>query len=189
MGKRQIGELEVGELVSTLLISEIVSIPIDTPEVPLLNAVIPLLFIVSIEIIISAVKNRSDHLKRIVEGTASFVIYDGKLDQSELKKNRISVNEVLTEMRTQGISDIKDVRYCILEASGKLSFFKESDSDVSLPLVVDGEIENDNLRRFGLDERWIVKQLAKGKKITDVYLLTANSSLGTNIIYKEEKSE
>ena len=77
MGKRQIGELDVGELVSTLLISEIASIPIDDPDIPLMNAIIPILFILAIEIIISTLKNKSEKLKKIVEGTPEYIIYKG----------------------------------------------------------------------------------------------------------------
>lgn len=187
MGKRQIGELEVGELVSTLIISEIVSIPIDTPEIPLMNAIIPLLFILSAEIIISFLKNKCGKLKKTVEGVPSFVIFDGKLNRAVLAENRISINEILAEMRTQGISDISDVRYCVLEATGKLSFFDYTESDVALPLIVDGEIDEENKTHLKIPPGWIEKILAdKRKKPSDVFLMTANTSLEFNIIYKEE---
>ena len=188
MGKRQIGELEVGELVCTLLISEIVSIPIDTPEVPLLNAIIPMVFIVSLEIILSFIKNKSQKIKRIVEGSPSFVIREGTLVQEELKRNRISINEVLSEMRMQGYADIKEVRYCVLESGGKLSFFKFG-TDLSLPLVIDGEFEEDNLALFGIEKSTVIGRLKKGKEIRDVFLLSATSKESYNIIYKEEKNE
>ena len=77
MGKRQLGELEVGELVSTLLISEVAAIPIDDPDLPLLNALIPILFILSAEILLSSVKNRSEKLKRLIEGQPVYIIYKG----------------------------------------------------------------------------------------------------------------
>lgn len=188
MGKRQIGELEVGELISTLLISEIISIPIDTPEVPLLNAVIPLLLILSIEVIIPFIKNKSRRFKIAVEGTPVLIIYQGKLNQEELYLNRISINEVLTEMRAQGIGDISSVEFCILEASGKLSFF-ENDSDISFPVVVDGEVDEENTRRLGVSQKWIEGILGGKKKIADIFLMTANTALDYNIIYKEEKNE
>ena len=187
MGKRQIGELEVGELISTFLISEIISIPIDTPEVPLLNAVIPLLFILSIEVIIPFIKNKSRRLKSVIEGTPVLIIYQGKMNQRELYLNRISINEVLTEMRAQGIGDIASVDFCILEASGKLSFFESGGSDVSFPVVVDGAVNEENTRRLGVSQKWIEKILGSKHRIDDVFLMTANTSLDYNIIYKEEK--
>ena len=89
MGKRQLGELDVGELVSTLLISEIAAIPVDDPDIPLLNAIIPTLLILSLEIIISTVKNKSETLKTTIEGVPCYIIYKGKLLQNVLKENRI----------------------------------------------------------------------------------------------------
>ena len=84
MGKRQIGELDVSELVSTLLISELAAIPIDDPDIPLLNAIIPMLFILSAEILLSTVKNKSEKLKRIIDGEPTYIIYKGRLLQSAL---------------------------------------------------------------------------------------------------------
>ena len=81
MGKREIGELDVGELVVTLLISEICSIPIDDPGIPLMNAIIPVLFIVSLEIIVSTVKNKSSRLKKLVDGEAILLMQNGIINQ------------------------------------------------------------------------------------------------------------
>lgn len=126
MGKRQIGELEVSELVSTLLISEIASLPIDDPDIPLLNAVIPILFILCMEIILSSLKNKLPLLKKWVEGKPVYLIYRGKLRQKVLDENRISINELLSEMRLQGIADIQDVAYAVLEQSGKISMIQKA---------------------------------------------------------------
>lgn len=187
MGKRQIGELEVGELVTTLLISEIVSIPIDTPEIPLLNAVIPLLFILSLEIIISHAKNKSRKIKRIIEGVPSFVIYDGRLQQQELFENRISINEVLAEMRSQGIGDISDVQFCLLEPGGKMSFFERDKAKLAMPVIIDGEFEKENIKRLGISEEWVAKKVQlERKEVDEVFLMTADPSFGYSIIYKEE---
>ena len=94
MGKRQIGELDVGELITTLLISELATIPIDDPDLPLLNAVLPILLIFSLEIIISSLKNRSERLKRLLESSPVYIIYKGKLSERALVENRLSLNEL-----------------------------------------------------------------------------------------------
>ena len=86
MGKRQLGELEVGELVSTLLVSEVAALPIADPDIPLMNAVIPILFIVCLEIIVSSIKNKSEKLKKYIEGKPIFLIYKGELKQSALRE-------------------------------------------------------------------------------------------------------
>ena len=111
MGKRQLGELDVSELVSTLLISEIASIPIDDPDIPLMNAVIPILFILSVEILLSTIKNKSRKMKSVIEGKPQYIIYKGRVLQNVLNENRISINEILSEMRAQGVGDISEVYY------------------------------------------------------------------------------
>ena len=187
-GKRQLGELDVGELVCTLLISELMAIPIDDPDIPLLNAIIPTLLIISLEIIISSVKNKSEKLKHVAEGIPTYIIYKGKLLQSALRENRISINEILSEMRSQGVTDIRDVEYGILEQGGSLSIVKTSDTPLAHEIIIDGEIIKENLKKQGLDERWIEKRLAERKlKISDVFLMTVTDKLETNVIEKEFK--
>ena len=82
MGKRQIGELEINELVSTLLVSEIAAMPITEPDIPLLNAIIPILFIVSAEILIAYLKNKSKGVKKIIEGNPAYLVYKGKIKET-----------------------------------------------------------------------------------------------------------
>ena len=158
MGKRAIGELEVEELVTTLLISEICSIPIDDPNIPLLNALIPLLFIVSCEVIISFFKNKSEKLKRIIDGDTVFLIKNGILNQKELKNNRISIEEFFATLRQNGVGSISEINHCVLEANGKISVLKK-DNALSSLLISDGEILNDALKEKGLDSNWIKKRL------------------------------
>ena len=188
MGKRQIGEFEVSELVSTLLISELAAISICDPNIPILYSIIPLLFILSVEVLISYVKNKSSFLKRTVEGTPTYIIYKGRLLQKALADNRISVNEVLTEMRIQGISDICEVSYGVLEPNGKLSFIKKDVSGgIAHPLIIDCEVETDNLVSLGYCEEWLQKQLKSAKTDRNsVFLMTVNDDGEVNIIEKEK---
>lgn len=188
MGKRQIGELEVNELVSTLLISEIASIPISEPNIPLINAILPILFICLSEVFISALKNKWSKLKTIVEGEPSYIIYKGRLNQEILSKNRISINELLTEIRQQGIGDISDVEYGILEPSGKLSLIKANENDMAHTVIVDGNIDYSTLKQIGLNEKWINKQLkSEGYHRHDVFLFSVTDSGKINIITKDKK--
>ncbi len=189
MGKRQIGELEVNELVSTLLISEIGALPISDTDIPLLPSIIPILFIAASEVIISIVKNKSAIVKRAVEGEPSYIIYKGRLRQSVLSENRISINEVLTEMRTQGIGELSDVRYAILEPNGKVSFLKESDSpNISKTLIIDTKPDLENIKEAGLSVEWLKEQLReRGLELSDVFLMTVNEIGDVNVIEKEKK--
>ena len=189
MGKRQIGELEVNELVTTLLISEIGALPISDTNIPLLPSIIPILFIAAAEVLISIVKNKSALIKRAIEGEPVYIIYKGSLKQKALADNRISINEVLTEMRTQGIADRSDVKYAILEQNGKLSLLKTSDSpNIATPIVIDGNIDKNNLSSLGFSEEWVTNQLNERKlTLKEVFLMTVNESNTINIIEKEKK--
>ena len=189
MGKRQIGELEVSELVSTLLISEVAAIPITDPEIPLLRSLIPVLFIGSAEILISALKNKLPKLKKIVEGEPVYIIYKGKLKQRALTENRISINEILTEMRTQGIGNINDVYYGILEQNGKLSLLKREDkSTTAHAVIIDRVTDKKSLSDLGYDENWLNKQLRKNKvQAEDVFLMTVTDGGEVTVIEREEE--
>lgn len=184
MGKREIGELEVGELVTTLLVSEICSIPIDDPDIPLLNAILPVIFIVSMEIIVSYFKNKSRRLKRIIDGNAVFLIKSGKLNQKALKDNRISLEEFFAAIRQNGVGNLSEIEHCILEANGKISVLKNN-SNLNYIVISDGEIVDQSLKALGFDENWMNKKL-DGNKIHEVFLMTADSHGNTNIILKEE---
>ncbi len=189
MGKRQIGELEVNELVTTLLISEIGALPISDTNIPLLPSVIPIIFITSAEIIISIAKNKSSLLKRAVEGEPVYIIYKGRLKQSALADNRISINEFLTEMRIQGIADISDVRYAILEQNGKLSFIKESDSpNLATTVVIDTKSDIKNITAAGYNIEWLNKKLKENNvSLSEIFLMTVDENGEINIIKKENK--
>lgn len=188
MGKRQIGELEVNELVCTLLISEIASIPISDPDAPLLSALIPITFICALEIAVSAIKNKSSRLKKLVEGDPVYIIYKGRLRQNVLKDNRISINEILTEMRIQNIGDICDIYYGILEQNGKISLFKTEDKNSTAhTLVIDGEIDERNLGELKLSKEWVNARLGERHlSVREVFLMTITDDERINIIEKEE---
>ena len=184
MGKRQIGELDVGDLVSTLLISELAAIPIDDPDIPLLNAVIPILLLISLEIIISTIKNRSRLIKKAVEGRPVYIIYKGRILEDELIKNRISINELLGEMRGQNIFDISEIKYGIIEQNGIISFFKNSDTEFAHSLIIDGELLSDTVKRLGVEGA--VEKALKKEKAENILLMTINDSGKINIIRRDK---
>ena len=187
MGKRQLGELETGELISALLISEIAALPIDNPDIPLSSAIFPTLLIITLEILISFVKNKSNRLKRAVDGEPTFIIYKGRLRQDVLRENRISINEVLSELRVMGVGDIADADYVILEQNGKLSVLQKNRDRMAHALIIDGEVNEATLRSLGYNREWLNKRLAEAsRKADEVFLLTVGDD-GTINIIKEEK--
>ncbi len=188
-GKRQLGELDVGDLISTLLISEIAAIPIDDPDIPLFNAIIPILFLLSIEVIVSTLKNKSEAAKRVLDGEASFIIYKGRLLQNSLKNNRISLNELLASMRSQGIGDIEDVEYALLEQNGALSFIESNKTVMSHPIIIDGAVIESTLKILGYNDTWLKKMLYdRNIKQEEIFLMSISDSGIINIIKKEDKS-
>ena len=188
MGKRQIGELDVGELITTLLISELATIPIDDPDLPLVNAILPILLIFSLEIIISSLKNRSERLKRLIESSPVYIIYKGKLSEGALVENRLSLNELLCELRLLNVADLSEVEYATLEQNGKISVFKKSDGVFSHTLIIDSVMLKDNLKRLGLCEEWVKKRLKeRGVRMNEVFLMTMNDDGKINLIKREKK--
>ena len=186
MGKREIGELDVSDLVSALLISEIAAIPIDDPDIPLSNAIIPILFIFSLEILISYAKTRSPKLKRCVEGESVFLVYKGVLDQNAFRENRISLNEFLAEMRSQSIGDLSLIEYAVLEQSGKISILQRGKDDISHVLIIDGEFNTPEFGkdRFARDK--VCEQLRRrGLKMSEVMYMSVDDCGSVNIIMKE----
>ena len=187
MGKRQIGELEVNELVSTLLISEIASAPITDVNIPILSAIVPIVLICTLEIIVAYVKNKSELIKRAIEGKSLYIIYKGRVIQRVLDENRISINELLTEMRIQGIGDISEVEYGLLEQNGKISLLKKQDNNAQV-LVADGRVDGEALARLNMSEDEVLRYISgRGLSLGEVFLLTVDDKGKYNLLVKEGK--
>lgn len=188
MGKRQIGEFEMGELVTTLFISELAALPIGDPEIPLLRALVPLGIVVLLEVSMSFLALKSRAVRRFHTGKPSHLIKRGVLDQKELLRQRISCSELLSQLRQKGVTDISDVYSAIIEDDGMLSVFTKADAPkgITHALVVDGEIINENLCAAGKDEVFITHELnRRALKLTDVFLLTVDDKGNVNLIKKE----
>jgi uncharacterized membrane protein YcaP (DUF421 family) len=203
MGKRQVGELQVTDFVSTLLLSEIAATPIADPDIPLLYAIIPITLILSIEICTSFAANKSSLLKTILDGRPSVLISHGKLDQAELAKTRISIEELLSQLRQKNISSIEQVEYAILEQNGQMSVIEKSsersvtmssmnietvENGIAHALILDGHISEENLKLANADRAWLENQLSAQKlKLENVFLFTLDDCKNINIIRKEKK--
>ena len=203
MGKRQVGELEMSELVTTLLLSQIASLPIEDPEIPLPYAVLPVLLIVAIEIVITFLKGRVNFLKRFFESKPSILIKRGVIDQRELLRMRLTIGELLSEIRQQGYRDPSDIDYAILEENGKFSLIPKAESEpptrgesglcgkepgCALPLIADGVIDHDNLRLMKREEGWLLAVCReRGVAPDGVFLLTLDDAGSVTLIRKEEK--
>ena len=189
MGRREIGQLDASDLVSTLLISELAAIPIDDPDIPLLNAVLPILFILCLEIILSTVKNKSAKLGRAIDGNACYIIYKGRVSQKALRENRISINELLSALRSQGAFDIGSVSYALLEQNGTISVMQKEQNKISHPIVMDGNIMEQSLQRLGKNRQWLENEIQKRNKQTaDIFLMTLGDDDEIILIEKEDEN-
>lgn len=201
MGKRQIGELEVSELITTLLISEVATLPIENADIPVLHAVIPIVTLVALEVVMATALSRSPSLRKKLESAPSMLICRGKLNQTELCRNRMSVEELFSGLRQQGIADPSEVAYAIMEKNGQLSVIPKAahrpltagdvkcevrESGMTHMLICDGKINTYNLRLLGHDEDWLNKQLQRhGVAAEDLLYLLCDDAGRVTLLRRE----
>ena len=186
MGKRQLGEMEVSELTVTFMLSDLAAAPLLDRRVSLLDSFIPIAVIVGLEMLIAYVTLKSPFLKCALYGSPSVIIYKGRLDARELRRQRLELGELITCARQNGFGDFSEVRYCILESDGKLSFFSKNDGELSLPIIIDRRVISKNLKLLCLDRRWLARRLAgKGLSEKQVFLMTANENGDVYIIERK----
>lgn len=179
MGKRQLGELQPSELVTTILISNLASISIESPELPLTASLVPVLLIAALELLFSALCFRVDTFARFLAGKPMIVIRDGQVDKTTLRQMRITMSDLLEALRGKDIFDLSEVAYAVVETNGALSVCKTWEKEAvtrqdqqlpapkaqkpKLPLVIDGRLAVENLSFCGKDEAWVQKTLKREK--------------------------
>ena len=127
MGKRQVGDMQTSELVITMIISEIASLPLENPERPLLSGIVPVVMLAAIEIIVSVIMLKSRRARGIICGHPIIVIRDGKIVEKEIERLRLSREDVYSLLRQQQCPDPSGVKYGIIEPNGSLSILKNED--------------------------------------------------------------
>lgn len=203
MGKRQIGELQVSEFIITLMLSEISVSPIINRSTPVLNAAVPVLLLLSLEVIISNLMMKNNKLKRLLYGSPEILIRNGKIIQSAMKKHRIEIDELLSELRQKGYPCISDINYVILEENGKMSVFPKAGKMPATPedlsvkskeygighlIILDGSVMSKNLPLAGWSEKRLNKTLSqKSLSPKDIFLMTVDDGGRVTIILKEKQ--
>ena len=203
LGKRQLGELEVSELVTTILLSEIAALPLTDQSIPLIYAVIPLVTIVTLEIALSMLLLKCPRLKVIAASRPNVLIRRGVPDQQEMARIRVSLDELISEIRQAGIPSIAEVDYAILEQNGKISIIPRrsaqpptaeelgltpKESGILHVLVEDGHLNPHGLRQAGLTAEEIRKQLKTyGATVESTFLLGIDDGGSYHYINKEGK--
>ena len=203
-GKRQIGELEPNELVLTMLLSDLAAVPMQDFGIPLLSGVVPIIIILCLSMLLSFLSLRSVRFRTLVCGEPTVIIRSGKLQQQAMRRNRLTIDELMEELRCQGVTDLTAVKYAVLETSGQLSVLlypKDQPltpqqagvtvaDDLFLPHIIinDGRVLRDNLRAAGYEEKWLRTQLKKAgtSRTEEVFLLTVDEAGAVVCILKED---
>lgn len=192
MGKRQLGELDVGELVITILLSEIATTPITNPERKFIDAVVPIAILALLEILTSVLILRIPFFKAVLSSKPAVIVAKGVIDHKAMRKVRISLEELISQLRQSGIYDMGEVDYAILEENGKMSVIPKNanrqpdKSDVGIEcedngvmhiIVSDGQVNAHGLKLIGKDKVWLDNKLKKQKvKIKDVFCMTVDDA-------------
>lgn len=189
-GKRQIGEIQISELVTTFLISDIASYPLTDPAIPMMNAVIPLLTIIPLEIIFSFLTTKCARIKRLLDGKPSVIVRHGKIRKKEMERMRISVDDLLCELRLKNMASLDEADYVILEQNGQISVFPKKEMPLSHPVVVDGILNEDGLQNAGKDRHWLKEILsARNLKMEDIFLLSVTYNGKVTLITQKDTAE
>ena len=202
MGKKQLSDFEPSELVVTIMISEIASLPIQDNSQPLISSIIVIILLLIFEVILSFIAFKSPKTRKILYGTPSVFFEKGKLNIPEMERQRFSVTDLMEAIRNNGNSSLSEIDYVIMETNGDISVIPSSqyrpvtprdlnitpEEDFVSYIVIDGgKIYENNLKNLGFDENWLMKQLKKEniRSIKDVFYFSANKNGETFLMRKE----
>ena len=160
MGKREIGELGVNDLLVSVLFAEFATLAISNYKEPLLVTLIPTLIIVFLQVIVSFLSLKSIKIRNLVDSSPALIMKNGNINFKEMEKQRYNIEDLLTQVRDKGIKSLDEVEYAILENNGKLSIFLKDDKNVyPMPLIIDGVINYQTLVDIKKDKLWLMKML------------------------------
>ena len=200
MGKRQVGQLEPAELVVTMMISDLATIPMGHVSIPLMHGVIPILTLIVAEATVSFFTLKSRKFRKLMSGAPVILIQHGKVLEKQLEKLRLNLDDLMEELRVNGSPDITDIEYAIFETNGSLSIIEKSSERAAIPkdfgfkpkykgmpflFVCDGKIDAEALKIYGKDENWLNKQFrTAGAKDAQEVLLAGVDEDGEFYIQK-----
>ncbi len=202
MGKREIGQLQPFELAISIMIADLASIPMTDPGIPIFNGIIPILGLLIMHLIISMINMKSSKAREIICGRPSILIYRGKINENNLKKERFTINELEERLRGNNVINLGDVEYAILETSGQVTVILKPDKRNTIPqdfnimpdyegipydLVVDGEVMKENLKAIGKNYNWLKKEVGKFNMKPEEALIVTLDGKGQMFCQKKEK--
>ena len=204
MGKREIGQLQPFELVISIMIADLASIPMTDPGVPIFNGLVPILGLLAMHLLITLLNIKSVNLRKITCGKPTILVYRGKIDEEALKKERFTISELQERLRGKDVFNLGDVEFAILETNGEVSVITKpnkmnvtrEDMNIEadyegLPydLIVDGKIMYENLNKIGKDKRWLIKQIEKFKCLPQDVLIATMDGKGNFFCQQKERKK
>ncbi len=202
MGKREIGQLQPFELAISIMIADLATIPMTEIGIPIFNGIIPILGLLFMHLIISIINLKSTKIREIICGKPQILVYRGKIDEKALKKERFTINELQEKLRGNGVVNLGDVEYAILETSGDVTVIQKPDKRTTIPadfnimpeyegipydLIIDGKIMEKNLKAIGKNYVWLDKQVKKfGIKPEEALIVTLD---GKGQMFCQKKEE
>lgn len=201
MGKRQMGQMQISEFITAIILSELAALPISDRSVPLLYCLVPLIIIISVEVILSFTSLKSSSAQKFLESEPTVIIDKGKLNQKALEETRITVRELLVELRIAGLSSISEAQYVYLEPNGKFSVIPKapfrqatvqdlslnlSETEPDIPLIIDGRIIDSGLKYLSKNRKWLEKQISP-QNTSDILLFCGTLSGKYTMLVKDVK--
>ncbi len=204
MGKRQIGDMQPNELVTTILISEIATVPIQDMDQPVLNGAMAIILLVVLEVVMSVVSMKSGFLRCAINGRPIIVIRKGKIDQKALRELRMTIADLMENLRSQQVFSVEDVEIALVETNGSLSLMLthqkqpltvgQSDvppdlSGIPVPVICDGKLQPHFMSSMQVSEHQVYQALVSRRlELNEVFLMTVDAS-GKATVIKKEKSK
>lgn len=201
MGKRQVAQMQPFELVIMIMIADLAVTPMEDIDIPLVNGVIPIVVLLSVQVLASYFSLKSEKFRDFICGKPSILIHKGRIDQSEMHRLRVNINDLLEALRSKNYFNVNDVQYAILETNGQISVIPKADKrpvetadlsvmvqeeELPITLISDGKLDNKKLRKSGYDKKWLMDQLGQQNinNVRDVFLASLSSD---GSLYVQEK--
>ncbi len=201
MGKREISQLQPFELVISIMIADLATTPMSETGIPILYGIIPILGLLMMHIIISIINLKSIRIREIICGKPRILMFRGKIDEKAMIKENFTINELQERLRVNGIFNLEDVEYAILETSGQITVIPKPAKrgttpedfgiepeyvGISYDLVIDGKVMTDNLVKLGKDYNWLKKQVGKFNMRPEQALVVVMSGNGSIFCQRKE---
>lgn len=173
MGKREVGQLGIVDLIVSILIAELVAISVEDIDKSIMASVVPIFCLVGLQIILSFASLKNPKLRELLDGSPTFIIKNGRVNYSEMVRQKYNLDDLLTQLREKGYRNIEEIEYAILENNGTLSVFnynKKEKSPLPLPIILDGKVQGEALKEMGRDDSFVNNLLKKNDvKLEDVF--------------------